>query len=32
MDQRYATGPDQLPTFSTADLRERFLIEDVFVP
>lgn len=32
MDQRYATSPDQLPTFDTAELRQRFLIEDVFVP
>jgi 4-deoxy-L-threo-5-hexosulose-uronate ketol-isomerase len=30
--QRYATSPDQLPLFDTADLRERFLVEDVFVP
>ncbi|WP_413249493.1 5-dehydro-4-deoxy-D-glucuronate isomerase [Sinomonas flava] len=32
MEQRYATSPDQLPHFDTAELRERFLIEDVFVP
>lgn len=32
MDQRYATSPDQLPLFDTADMRERFLVEDVFVP
>jgi 4-deoxy-L-threo-5-hexosulose-uronate ketol-isomerase len=32
MEQRYATGPDQLATFDTAELRERFLVERVFVP
>ncbi len=32
MEQRYATSPDQLPLFDTADLRERFLVPDVFVP
>ena len=32
MDQRYATSPDQLPLLDTADLREKFLVEDVFVP
>lgn len=32
MEQRYATSPDQLPRFTTAELRERFLVEDVFVP
>ena len=32
MDQRYATSPDQLPLFDTADLREKYLVEDVFVP
>ncbi|MFQ6155932.1 5-dehydro-4-deoxy-D-glucuronate isomerase [Micrococcus luteus] len=32
MDQRYATTPDQLPHFDTAALRERFLVEDLFVP
>ena len=32
MDERYATSPDQIPLMDTADLRERFLIEDLFVP
>ncbi|WP_457973777.1 5-dehydro-4-deoxy-D-glucuronate isomerase [Arthrobacter sp. D1-17] len=32
MQQRYATSPDQLPTFDTKELRERFLVEDLFVP
>ncbi len=32
MQQRYATTPDQLPQFNTAGLRERFLVEEVFVP
>lgn len=32
MDQRYATTPDQLPHFDTAALRDRFLVEDLFVP
>lgn len=32
MDQRYATSPDQLPLFDTEDLRERYLVEQVFVP
>ncbi|MGB7961449.1 MAG: 5-dehydro-4-deoxy-D-glucuronate isomerase [Propionicimonas sp.] len=32
MEQRYATSPDQLPRFATAELRERFLVEEVFVP
>ena len=32
MEQRYAASPDQLPTFDTAGLRARFLVEDVFVP
>lgn len=32
MEQRYATSPDQLPLFDTTDLRERFLVPDVFVP
>lgn len=32
MQQRYATSPDQLPTFDTTELRERFLVEDLFVP
>jgi 4-deoxy-L-threo-5-hexosulose-uronate ketol-isomerase len=32
VEQRYATGPDQLPTFDTDELRSRFLVEQVFVP
>jgi 4-deoxy-L-threo-5-hexosulose-uronate ketol-isomerase len=32
MEQRYATSPDQLPLFDTTDLRERFLVPDIFVP
>ena len=32
MEQRYATNPEQLPLFDTNELRERFLIEDVFIP
>jgi 4-deoxy-L-threo-5-hexosulose-uronate ketol-isomerase len=31
MEQRYATSPDQLPLFDTTDLRERFLVPEVFV-
>jgi len=32
MDERYATSPDQVPLMDTADLRERFLVEEMFVP
>ena len=32
MEQRYATTPDQLPRFDTDDLRERYLVDEVFVP
>jgi 4-deoxy-L-threo-5-hexosulose-uronate ketol-isomerase len=32
VEQRYATSPDQLPQFDTNELRERFLVEDLFVP
>jgi 4-deoxy-L-threo-5-hexosulose-uronate ketol-isomerase len=32
MEQRYATNPDQIPGMTTADLRERYLVPDVFVP
>jgi 4-deoxy-L-threo-5-hexosulose-uronate ketol-isomerase len=32
MDQRYATNPDQLPLMDTAEMRERYLVQDVFVP
>jgi 4-deoxy-L-threo-5-hexosulose-uronate ketol-isomerase len=32
VEQRYATSPEQLPLFDTAELRERFLVENVFTP
>ncbi len=32
MEQRYATTPDQLPQFDTDGLRERYLVDEVFVP
>jgi len=32
MEQRYATNPDQIPLMDTAELRETFLIDEVFVP
>lgn len=32
MDVRPATAPDQLPLFDTADLRERFALEELFIP
>ncbi|WP_425955475.1 5-dehydro-4-deoxy-D-glucuronate isomerase [Xylanimonas sp. McL0601] len=32
MEQRYATHPAQVPGMTTSDLRERFLVEDVFIP
>jgi 4-deoxy-L-threo-5-hexosulose-uronate ketol-isomerase len=32
MEIRYPTSPDQIPLFDTQDLRDRYLIEDVFVP
>ncbi|SHE26677.1 5-dehydro-4-deoxy-D-glucuronate isomerase [Actinomyces glycerinitolerans] len=32
MEQRYATNPEQIPGFDTQDLRDRYLIEQVFVP
>lgn len=32
MEQRYATNPDQIPGMETDELRERFLVEAVFVP
>lgn len=32
MDQRYATNPQQLTTFDTAQLRAQYLVEDLFVP
>lgn len=30
IDVRHAIAPDQLPLFDTTDLRERFLVEDLF--
>jgi len=32
MDQRYATSPQQLTSFDTAQLRAQYLVEDLFVP
>jgi 4-deoxy-L-threo-5-hexosulose-uronate ketol-isomerase len=32
MQQRYATNPAQIPGMSTADLREQYLVPEVFVP
>jgi len=32
MDQRYATSPEAVPLMDTAELRRRFLVEEVFVP
>ncbi len=32
MEQRYATSPQQLPTFDTADLRAQYLVENLFTP
>jgi len=32
MEQRYATNPDQIHGMTTADLRERYLVPEVFVP
>ena len=31
MEQRYATSPDQVPGMDTAELRKRYLIQDLFV-
>jgi 4-deoxy-L-threo-5-hexosulose-uronate ketol-isomerase len=31
MDQRYATHPTQIPMMDTAELREQFLVQDLFV-
>ncbi len=31
MEQRYATAPDQIPGMDTAELRRRYLVEDLFV-
>ncbi len=32
MQQRYATNPAQIPGMTTADLREQYLVPEVFVP
>ena len=32
MEQRYATNPAQVPTFTTQQLRDTYLVEQVFVP
>ncbi len=32
MQQRYATNPSQVPGMTTADLRENYLVPEVFVP
>ena len=32
MDQRYATNPQQLTSFDTAQLRAHYLVENLFVP
>ncbi|AQX81059.1 5-dehydro-4-deoxy-D-glucuronate isomerase [Plantibacter flavus] len=32
MEQRYATNPGQIPSFTTKDLRERYLVDEMFVP
>jgi 4-deoxy-L-threo-5-hexosulose-uronate ketol-isomerase len=31
MEQRYATGPEQIPGMDTAELRSRYLVQDLFV-
>lgn len=31
MEQRYATSPEQVPGMDTAELRRRYLVEDLFV-
>src|SRR5664280_891177 len=31
MEQRYATSPEQVPGMDTAELRKRYLIQDLFV-
>ena len=31
MELRHATSPDQIPTFDTAALRERYLVSDLFI-
>ena len=32
MENRYATAPEHVAQMGTAELRERFLIEDLFAP
>lgn len=32
MEQRYATSPEQIPSATTQELRDRFLVQDLFVP
>jgi 4-deoxy-L-threo-5-hexosulose-uronate ketol-isomerase len=32
MEQRYATNPDQVPCFDTAELRRRYLVDGLFAP
>ena len=32
MDQRYATSPEHVPGMDTAELRRRYLVQDLFVP
>jgi 4-deoxy-L-threo-5-hexosulose-uronate ketol-isomerase len=32
VQQRYATTPDQLPSFDSDELRQQYLVEKVFVP
>ncbi|MCL2595077.1 MAG: 5-dehydro-4-deoxy-D-glucuronate isomerase, partial [Promicromonosporaceae bacterium] len=32
MDQRYATSPEQIPGLDTAELRQRYLVGNLFVP
>lgn len=32
MEQRYATNPDQIPGMTTAELRDRYLATEIFVP
>ncbi|MDR2723495.1 MAG: 5-dehydro-4-deoxy-D-glucuronate isomerase [Cellulomonadaceae bacterium] len=32
LDQRYATNPDMVPLMDTAELRDRYLVDDLFAP
>ncbi|SNU01520.1 4-deoxy-L-threo-5-hexulose uronate isomerase [Ruaniaceae bacterium KH17] len=32
MEQRYAVSPDQIPGMDTQEMRDRFLVQDLFVP